>query len=85
MADARSILIEVVAEEFGVPPLDDGEVDAVLSLAGAAAHGAGDRTAAPLCCYLAGLAAGTAGRAETLERMRAFVTAVTGETLETAS
>ncbi len=84
MADARSKLVEAVAREFGVPPLNDGEVDAVLTLAGAAAHGTGDRTAAPLCCFLAGLAAGGAGRGETLERVRAYIAASSPDSSEVA-
>ncbi len=72
MADARSELIRAVAHGLGVAPLDDDEVDAVLELAGAAAHGTGDRTAAPLCCFLAGMAAG-ADRMETLVRVRTNV------------
>lgn len=76
MADARSELVEAVAHELGVAPLDEREIDAVLLLAGAAAHGTGDRTAAPLTCFLAGLAAaGPAARAETLERVRTHVVA----------
>jgi hypothetical protein len=85
MADARSELVGAVAAELGVAPLDEGEVDAVLELAGAAAHGTGDRTAAPLCCFLAGLAASAADRAETLERVRAHVTAVTADREEATS
>lgn len=85
MADARSKLIEAVALELGVPPLDESEVDAVLTLAGAAAHGTGDRTAAPLTCFLAGLAAGSAGRAETLARVRAHVVEVTPDSAEVTS
>jgi Domain of unknown function (DUF6457) len=73
MTDSRSDLIEAVAAEFGVEPLEADDVDAVLALAGAAAHGTGDRTTAPLCCFLAGLAAGAGARTRTLERMCDFV------------
>jgi len=73
MVDARSELVEAVANELDVAPLQEEEVDAVLELAGAAAHGTGDRTAAPLCCFLAGLAAGAADRGEMLERVRTYV------------
>jgi len=72
MVDARSELIEEVAKKLGVAPLNEEEIDSVLALAGAAAHGTGDRTAAPLCCFLAGMAAG-ANRTETLERVCANV------------
>ena len=77
MADERARLIEAVAEELGVPPLDGKEIDAVLDLAGAAAHGTGNRTAAPLTCFLAGLAAAGEGRVEALGRTHAHVVAVT--------
>jgi len=68
MTSARSELIDAVAKRLGVPPLTKEEVDSVLELAGAAAHGTGDRTAAPLCCFLAGTAAGD-DRMEALERV----------------
>jgi hypothetical protein len=85
MADARSELIETVARRLDTAPLSDEEVDAVLELAGAAAHGTGDRTAAPLCCFLAGIAASTANRGQTLERVRGYVNAVTADREEAAS
>ena len=44
---------EQVARELGLPPLADDEVDAILALAGVAAH-ASERLAAPLSTYLAG-------------------------------
>lgn len=81
MAETRAELVEAVARELGVPPLHEEEIDAVLDLAGAAAHGTGDRTAAPLCCFLAGLVAGTE-RGEALERVRAFVGEVTAHSPE---
>lgn len=40
------------AAELGVAPLTDEDVDALLGLAGVAAHAA-ERTAAPLSCWLA--------------------------------
>ncbi len=40
---------------LGVTPPDETVVETLLSLAGTAAHGS-ERTAAPLACYLAGLA-----------------------------
>jgi len=72
MTEARSKLIEAVAKKLDVAPLTEEEVDSVLTLAGDAAHGTGDRTAAPLCCFLAGMAAG-ADRMEALERVRVNV------------
>jgi len=40
------------AAELGIEPLDETEVEALLDLAGVAAH-ASERLAAPLTCYLA--------------------------------
>jgi hypothetical protein len=47
--------IAAFAAELGVAPLTDGEVEALLDLAGVAAH-ASERLAAPLTCYLVGKA-----------------------------
>lgn len=44
--------IERLAGELGVDPPDEAELDAVLALAGIAAH-ASERTAAPVSCWLA--------------------------------
>jgi hypothetical protein len=71
----RSDLVEGLASQIGVPPLTGGEIDACLALAAAAAHGTGDRTAAPLATFLAGLAAaGSGDRARTLEEIRRATT-----------
>jgi hypothetical protein len=45
--------IDAYADALGTPRPDDGEVDALLALAGVAAH-ASERVAAPLCTWLAG-------------------------------
>jgi hypothetical protein len=42
-----------VAEELGLGALDAADADALLALAGVAAH-ASERLAAPLCTFLAG-------------------------------
>jgi hypothetical protein len=51
---------DVLARESGVPAerleLDDGAVDVLLELARVAAHESGERTNAPLLCYLVGRA-----------------------------
>ena len=60
MASTRDELVGALAHELGVAPLTPAEIESLLSLAGAAAHGTGDRTTAPLVSFLAGLAA-TAG------------------------
>jgi hypothetical protein len=43
------------AERLGVEPPSPAMIDALLDLAGTAAH-ASERTAAPLACYLVGVA-----------------------------
>ena len=60
MTEARTEFVEALAEALGTTPLSIAEVDALLDLAGAAAHGTGDRTSAPLATFLAGIAAATA-------------------------
>ena len=60
LSDARDTL----AEAAGVPAveleLDDEAVRTLLDLARIAAHESGDRTNAPLLCYLVGRAVGAA-------------------------
>lgn len=53
--------ITAFARTEGVEPLDHELVDALLDLAGRAAHGSGDRRNAPLSCFLAGLRLGRDG------------------------
>ena len=57
MRDARTDLIDALAQDIGEAPLTTAEIESLLSLAGAAAHGTGDRTTAPLASFLAGVAA----------------------------
>jgi Domain of unknown function (DUF6457) len=56
LSEARDAL----AEAAGVPPgeleLDDEQANALLDLARIAAHDSGERTNAPLLCYLVGRA-----------------------------
>jgi hypothetical protein len=47
--------IAAFAAELGVEPPDPTTVEVLLDLAGTAAH-ASERTAAPIACYLVGLA-----------------------------
>jgi hypothetical protein len=61
MGQARTDLIDGLAKHVGVPPLTSAEIDSLLELAGAAAHGTGDRTSAPLASFLAGVAAAGTG------------------------
>jgi hypothetical protein len=46
------------AETLGVPGLTESEIETLLDLARIAAHESGDRTNAPLLCYLVGRASG---------------------------
>jgi hypothetical protein len=71
MADARSTLVDGLAEQIDVPALTSAEIESVLALAAVAAHGTGDRTAAPLASFLAGMkAAGSADRVAVLDDVR---------------
>ncbi len=47
--------IRAFAEQLGLEPLGDDDIEALLDLAGVAAH-ASERIAAPLTCYLVGRA-----------------------------
>lgn len=71
VAATRADLIDALAGHIATPPLTPAEIEAVLSLAAVAAHGTGDRTAAPLASFLAGIAAaGSDDRAATLDEIR---------------
>lgn len=60
------------AAELGLEPLDSTDIDALLDLAGVAAH-ASERLAAPLTCYLAAVAG--ISPVEALARARALAEA----------
>ena len=47
--------IDLYAAKLGIEPPDDATVEALLDLAGVAAH-ASERTAAPITCWLVGRA-----------------------------
>jgi hypothetical protein len=51
----RDEWIDAFADRLGVTPPDAQAVDTLLALAGTAAHQS-ERTAAPIACYLVGLA-----------------------------
>lgn len=71
MADARSNLVDGLAKHIDAPALSSAEIESVLALAAVAAHGTGDRTAAPLASFLAGIkAAGAADRLAVLDDLR---------------
>ena len=70
LADARDAL----ADAAGVPrerlELKDDEVSTLLDLARIAAHESGERTNAPLLCYLVGRARGNADLDELADAVR---------------
>lgn len=55
MTVTRDEWLNRFASELGVPQPTDQEIESLLALAGAAAHGS-ERTAAPLSCWLVGRA-----------------------------
>jgi hypothetical protein len=65
---------DALARAAGVPPeqleLDAEETRTLLDLARIAAHDSGERTNAPLLCYLVGLARGGAELNELAEAVR---------------
>jgi Domain of unknown function (DUF6457) len=58
---ARGRVAATVGDEPGVYDLSAEEIDEILELARIAAHESGERTNAPLLCYLVGLARGRTG------------------------
>jgi Domain of unknown function (DUF6457) len=70
LRDAR----DAVAAAAGLPPaqleLSDEDVATLLDLARIAAHESGERTNAPLLCYLVGRAQGVAGLDELADAVR---------------
>jgi Domain of unknown function (DUF6457) len=70
LRDAR----DAVAAAAGVPPetleLSDEDFATLLDLARIAAHDSGERTNAPLLCYLVGRAQGNASLADLAEAVR---------------
>jgi hypothetical protein len=61
LEEARDRIAAATGEDSAALELGRGESDALLELARIAAHESGERTNAPLVCYLAGLAAGRSG------------------------
>ena len=55
--------VAAFAERLGLEPPDDATIDALLDLAGVAAH-ASERIAAPIACYLVGRAGLDVGAAK---------------------
>ena len=58
------------ARALGVEDLTSDEISLLLNLAGDAAHGSGQRTNAPLLCYLVGRAQGEKSLEELAEIVR---------------
>ena len=61
LGQARDRLAAAVGEDASAYDLSQGDVDDLLELARVAAHESGERTNAPLLCYLVGLARGRTG------------------------
>jgi Domain of unknown function (DUF6457) len=61
LEQARDRIATATDEDPASLALDQEQIDAILELARIAAHESGERTNAPLVCYLAGLAAGRSG------------------------
>ena len=58
LEDARAKLADAVGEDPSAYDLSRAEMDELLELARLAAHESGERTNAPLLCFLVGLARG---------------------------
>ena len=58
LSAARDRMADAVDDDEAGYDLSDGDVRVLLDLARVAAHDSGDRTNAPLACYLVGLAMG---------------------------
>jgi hypothetical protein len=61
LRQARAKLAVAVGEDPSAYDLSQSDVDELLELARIAAHESGERTNAPLLCYLVGLARGRRG------------------------
>lgn len=62
LEEARARLAAEVGDDPAAYALTRAEMDELLELAREAAHASGERTNAPLICYLVGLARGRHGR-----------------------
>jgi len=65
---------DAIARQAGLDPseldLDDAAAETILDLARIAAHDSGERTNAPLLCYLVGLAQGGANLEKLADAVR---------------
>jgi hypothetical protein len=65
MTGPAAVWLAAFAEQLGIDAPSEAEVDALLALAGTAAH-ASERTAAPVACWLAARAGITPSEAREL-------------------
>jgi hypothetical protein len=70
LTDARNALARAVAVDAARLDLSDDDVATLLDLARIAAHESGERTNAPLLCYLVGRAQGTSSLEEVAAAIR---------------
>jgi hypothetical protein len=70
LTQARDAVAQAAGKPSGELELDDGDAATLLDLARIAAHESGERTNAPLLCYLIGRAEGTASLDELAEAVR---------------
>jgi hypothetical protein len=70
LSDARDAVADAAGVEPGALELDDDDRKTLLDLARIAAHDSGERTNAPLLCYLIGRAQGTADLDELARAVR---------------
>ena len=76
LAEARDRLAVGAGEDAATLDLTQGDIDELLELARIAAHESGERTNAPLLCYLVGVVYGRRGG-----ELAALVDAAVGKTL----
>jgi uncharacterized protein DUF6457 len=70
LTQARDAVAQAAGTSPGELALDEGDAATLLDLARIAAHESGERTNAPLLCYLIGRAEGTASLDELAEAVR---------------
>lgn len=70
LSKARDAVAEAARIEPATIELDDAATETLLEVARIAAHESGERTNAPLLCYLIGRAEGTTGLDELADAVR---------------
>jgi hypothetical protein len=71
MLSAMDAWLQAAADAIGAGDLSDDDIHGLLDIARVAAHDSGNRTNAPLLCYLIGRAQGDRSIDELLEAIRA--------------